>query len=128
MYEYFNPNPVQTGAGDCAFRAIAKALGLSWEEADARLTVNGFLMGDMPSSDLVWGSVLRQAGFSRETIPNTCPDCYTAEDFTNDHPQGTFILKSTGHVATVVDSVLFDSWDSSRTVPIYFWYKPEEKG
>lgn len=124
MWQLYNPNPVRSdGVGDCAVRAIAKALGLSWEQAFSRLTANAFLMGDMPSSDAVWGSVLRQNGFSRDVIPNTCPDCYTVAEFCEDHPKGTFVLKSAGHVATVVDGVLYDSWNSENAVPVYYWHR-----
>lgn len=127
MYQFYSPNPVRPegGIGDCAIRAIAKALGISWEEAYTKLTANGFLMGELPNNDLVWGSVLRQNGFSREVIPNTCPECYTVRQFSDDHPHGTYVVKSDGHVATIVDGVLYDSWDSSFNVPIYFWKKGE---
>lgn len=127
MYEFYNPNPVRPegGAGDCAIRAISKALDISWEKAYVILSLNGFLMGEIPNSDLVWGSVLRQYGFAREIVPNTCPDCYTVEDFCTDHPEGTYVVKSQDHVATVVDGVLFDSWDSSMNTPIYVWRKDE---
>jgi len=127
MYEFYNPNPVRPegGAGDCAIRAISKAMEISWEKAYVMLSVNGFLMGEIPNSDLVWGSVLRQYGFIREIVPNTCPDCYTVEDFCTDHPEGTYVVKSQDHVATVVDGVLFDSWDSSMNTPIYVWRKDE---
>lgn len=124
MYEHYNPNPVRTdGVGDCAVRAVAKALDVTWEKAYAMLSANGFLMGDLPSSDVVWGSVLRQHGFTRQIIPNICPDCYTVEDFIEAHPQGIYALKSEGHVAVVKDGVLYDSWDSRNTVPIYYWTK-----
>ena len=127
MYMFYNPNPVhpEGGIGDCAVRAIAKAFNISWEESYAKLSSNGFLMGDTVSSDVVWGSVLRQAGFKREVIPNTCPECYAVADFCEDHPKGTYVLKSNNHVATVVDGVLYDSWNSEMKVPIYYWYKEE---
>lgn len=129
MWQKWNPNPIQNDhAGDCAVRAVAKALDMTWEQAYSRLTLNGFLMGDMPSSDLVSGALLREAGFNRSVIPNTCPNCYSVEDFCRDHPKGTFIVKSENHLATVVDGVLWDSWDSSKNVPIYFWFRPDEKG
>ena len=123
----YNPNPVQTdgGVGDCAVRAIAKALNLSWEQAYAELSLNGYLMGDMPNSDIVWGSVLRKEGFVRETVPNTCPDCYTVSNFCIDNPVGTFVIKSDNHVATVINGNLYDSWNSENKVPIYFWTKPQ---
>ena len=79
MWIHFNNNPTSRNVGDCAVRAVAKALDISWEDAYAKIASNGYAMGDMPSSDSVWGSVLRQNGFYREVIPNECPDCYTAK-------------------------------------------------
>lgn len=87
------------------------------------VAVEGFIEADMPSSDAVWGSVLKKNGFVREAIPNTCPECYTAEDFCNDHQEGVYVLGFGGHVATVEDGVLYDSWDSSKEVPQYYWRK-----
>lgn len=121
MYLYYNPNPAGRSVGDCAIRAIAKALDIDWEDAYAKVVVNGFRMGDMPSSDSVWGSVLRMNGFYRKALPNTCPDCYTAEDFCIDHPEGTYVLGFGGHVATVVDGDIYDSWNSSNEIPQYYW-------
>lgn len=121
----YEPNPVRTGAGDCAVRAIAKALGLSWEEAYTRLSANGFQMGNVISADEVWGSVLRQAGFTRHLVENTCPDCYSVENFSNDHPNGLYVVKSENHVATIVNGTLYDSWPSQDKTVIYFWTKEE---
>jgi len=125
MWAEFNPNPAARNVGDCAVRAVAKALSIDWETAYAKIALAGFLMCDMPSSDSVWGAVLRQNGFYREAVPNTCPDCYTAEDFCQDHPKGTYVLGFGGHVATVEDGILYDSWDSSNEIPIYYWRKDE---
>ena len=121
MYLYYNPNPAGRNVGDCAIRSIAKALNIDWADAYAKVVVNGFRMGDMPSSDSVWGSVLRMNGFYRKTLPNTCPDCYTAEDFCIDHPEGTYVLGFGGHAATVVDGDIYDSWNSSNEIPQYYW-------
>lgn len=126
-YIEYNPNPVGRRVGDCAVRAVAKALDTDWETAFTLLVVNAFLMGDMPSSDSVWGSVLRQNGFGRESLPDSCPDCYNTVDFCNDHPEGVFVLGFGGHTATVRDSKLFDSWDSSELSPQFYWYRKEEQ-
>lgn len=125
MYKEYNPNPIGLRVQDCAIRAVAKALDVDWETAYLKLMINGFQMGDLPSANNVWAAVLRQAGFYRQAIPNTCPDCYTAEDFCNDHPYGTYVLCFDGHVATVQDGDLYDSWDSSNLVPQYYWYKED---
>ena len=121
MWIEYNPNPAQSRAGDCAVRAVAKALNLDWESAYAKIAINGFLMGDVISSNAVWGSVLRQNRFVREIIPNTCPDCYSLADFARDHPKGIFVVALPSHVATVIDGNIYDSWNSSQLVPLYYW-------
>lgn len=123
---FYNPNPAGRIVGDCSVRAISKALRVDWETAYIAIVMNGYEMGDMPSSDGVWGSVLRQNGFYRSAIPNTCPDCYTAEDFCKDHPIGTYVLGFGGHVATVHDGDLYDTWDSSQLIPQFYWYEKGE--
>ena len=125
MWIQFNNNPTGRMVGDCAVRAISKALDIDWENAFAMIAANGYAMGDMPSSDSVWGAVLRQNGFYRQSIPNSCPECYTAADFARDNPRGVFVLGFGGHVATIVDGDIYDSWDSSNEIPVYVWYRKE---
>jgi len=123
MWIQFNNNPTGRMVGDCAVRAISKALDIDWEDAYALIAANGYAMGDMPSSDSVWGAVLRQNGFYRQSIPNSCPECYTAADFARDNPRGVFVLGFGGHVATILDGDIYDSWDSSNEIPVYVWYR-----
>lgn len=125
MWIEYNPNPVGRKVEDCSIRAIAKALNISWEQAYALITSAGFNMGDMPHSNSVWGAVLRQNGFYRRSLPDTCPDCYTTKDFCEDHPKGIYVLGFGRHVATVINGNLYDSWDSSEEIPQYFWYKED---
>lgn len=125
MWIQYNPNPAGRSVEDCSIRAVAKALDIDWETAYILICSNGLAMGDMPHSDSVWGSVLREKGFYRKTIPNICPKCYTAKMFCRDNPEGTFVLGFGGHVATVVDGDLYDAWDSSNEIPIYVWFRKE---
>lgn len=126
MWQYCNLNPVGRRVGDCAVRAVAVALGIDWETAYTMIADAGFAMGDMPSSDSVWGAVLRQNGFYREAIPNTCPDCYTVSDFLLDNPIGIFVIGMSGHVVTAIDGVLYDTWDSTNEIPVYYWFRKED--
>ena len=123
VWEYYNPSPSGRNVGDCSIRAVAKALGVDWETAYAMIAAAGYQMNDVPSSNSVWGSVLRRNGFYRSALPPTCPDCYTAEDFAKDHPTGTYVLGFGNHTATIKDGRLFDSYDSSQMIPQYFWEK-----
>lgn len=122
MYIHFVNNPCKKSTGDCAVRAISVALDIDWYEAFDLLTEEARNMCDMPSADSVWGTVLRNHGFTRYILPNSCPDCYSAEDFCQDHPVGIYTLAFGGHVATVRDGILFDSWDSSAEIPLYYFY------
>ena len=125
MWVKFQNNPAGRMVGDCAVRAVSAALGIDWETAYAKIAEAGYKMADMPSSDSVWGAVLRQNGFYKKTIPDTCPECYTAADFCEDNPEGTFVLGFGGHTAAVIDGNIMDSWDSSNEVPVYVWYRKD---
>ena len=122
MYVKYNPNPVGRTVGDCAIRAITVALNVDWETAYDIVAEAGFNMGDMPSSDSVWGAVLRANGFYKKA----CPDCDTVNEFAKKHPKGIYVLAFGGHVATIKNGILYDSWDSSNETPIYYWYKKGE--
>lgn len=124
-YVEFNPNPVGRKVGDCTVRAISKALDMGWEAAFIALTINALQMGDMPSSDAVSGSLLRQYGYYREAVPDTCPACYTVRDFCADHPEGKYVLYCGGHVVAADSGNYFDSWDSGSEVVQYAWYRKD---
>lgn len=124
MWIEYQPNPVRTdGVGDCSVRAVSKALGITWEQAYARLTLNGFLMGDVMNANYVIGSVLRTNGFKRKSIPDECPECFTVKDFCNQYQVGIYVVFSQDNVATVINGDLYDSWDSSNNIPQFYWYK-----
>ena len=119
----YNPNPAGRSVGDCAVRAISAALGVDWETAYMMIAEAGFQMADMPSSNSVWGAVLRQNGFRRYAVPNTCPECYTLEQFAEDHPEGVYVVGTGNHVVTIRDGWVMDSWNSLMEIPQFYWKK-----
>lgn len=121
MWQFYNPNPKGLFTGDCTVRALSAALNLDWDSAYALMCAKGLELCDMPSANSVWGDVLKNHGFARQVIPNTCPECYTAEDFCRDNPLGIYVLCFGNHVAVVRDGVLLDSWDSGKQIPQYLW-------
>lgn len=127
MFIEYNPNPVGQNTGDCVVRAVSKALNESWENTYLKLCIMGFAMGDLPNNDNVYGAVLRMHGFKKRVLSDTCPDCYTVEDFADDNPYGTFVLGLGGHVVTVEDGDIYDAFDSSNSIPIYYWYRDSER-
>lgn len=120
MWIKWNPNPTQNTTRDCAIRAVSAALDISWEKSFVLLAENAFLMGETLDSDLVWSSVLRQHGFTKHLTPD-CDGCYTVQEFSEYYPDGIYVLKADGHVVTLVDGDYYDTWDSGREIPIYYF-------
>lgn len=127
MFNFYNPNPKRKLVGDCVVRAISKLTGNDWEDVYLGITLKGYELHDMPSSNNVWEAYLRENGYERTLVPNTCPDCYTVEDFCRDHPTGSYLLATGTHVVAVEDGDYFDTWDSGNEIPIYYFIKKEEK-
>lgn len=125
MFIYTNPNPIKRNIGDCVIRAIAIATDSSWEKTYMDLCAEGLEMADLPNSNAVWSSYLKKLGFCKSIVPDTCPDCYTVADFANDNPYGLYILCTGNHVVTIIDGNIFDAWDSSSEIPIFYFYKEE---
>lgn len=121
MWKSYNPNPNGAKVGDCVIRALSKALGKSWEDTYIELCMYGLKMADMPSANHVWGAYLRDKGYSRHILPDTCPDCYTVKEFCSEHSAGSYILSLSGHVVCVSDGDYYDSWDSGDEIPVYYW-------
>ena len=126
-YVEFQNNPVGRKVGDCAVRAIAKALDMGWEGAYIALVINGLQMGDVMTGNSVIGATLRQHGFKKFNIPNTCPDCYTIKDFAEEHPSGTYVVGTGSHVVCIKDGSYFDAWPSGKETVAYAWYREESE-
>lgn len=122
MFVEYNPNPKGIRTNDCVIRAVAKAFGTDWASAYIEVVSQGLLCLDMPTNNYVWGKLLQQKGYKRYIVPNTCPDCYTVQDFCKDHPKGTYVLGTGTHAVTVVDGDYFDAWDSGDQIPLYYYH------
>lgn len=119
----YNANPYDKLVIDCTVRAMSKFLDVDWDTCYIGLCVEGFVIKNMQNANEVWHAYLKDLGYTPKTIPNMCPDCYTVEDFCTDHPVGTFLLATGDHVVCVIDGNYYDTWDSGKAVPIYYWSK-----
>lgn len=122
-YEFYNPNPKNQRVGDCAVRAISKAIGTDWADAYIELCAEGLSLRDMPNSNYVWGMFLKKYGFTEHMISSLCPDCVTVSQFAKDHPKGRYVLALQNHVVAVVNGTYFDTWDSGNEIVLYYYKK-----
>lgn len=127
MWIEFNPNPCGTDEDDCAIRVLCALFDIDWETAYMMLANTGLLMCKIMNHNAVISAIMRQHGFNRSVIPNSCPECYSVKDFCADHPDGTFVLATGKHVVCVIDGNYMDSWDSGSEIPTYFYYRPDEE-
>lgn len=117
LWRRFQNNPCGKSIGDCAVRAISVALNLDWYEAFDLLCNTGRRMCNLPSADEVWGAVLISNGFRRSAVAEDI----TAGEFAKRNPHGVFVLGFGGHVATVVDGEILDSWNSAFESVIFYY-------
>ena len=120
MFIEHNENPVNKRVGDCVIRAISKVTGQPWEKTYVGLTLYGFIMHDMPSSNSVWGKYLHDRGYVCIAL-NKPYGGYTVRDFCEEHKDGKYILSVDSHVIAVEDGNYFDTWDSGNEIPLYMW-------
>ena len=116
-----NPNPYGKLVGDCVIRAISIATGMSWDKTYIKLALQGFSMGDMPSSNSVWGAFLQDNGF----IKDVCRWCGSVREFCESHSHGAYILATGSHVIAVIDGNYYDTWDSGDEYPVFYFKKEE---
>ncbi len=100
-WKYENPNPNGNRVDDCVIRAICLATGADWRDVHVELAALSYAMGDVQIGNSVWRAYMLKHGWLMAAVPNTCPACYTAGDFADDHPEGTYLLGS-GHHAICV--------------------------
>jgi hypothetical protein len=117
MIIQYNSNPNGKFIGDCVIRAITAVTGMTWQEVYVGLCLQGYKMADLPSSNAVWAAYLRNQGFIRKTLP----DCCTIEDFAREHRKGAYIVATGTHAAAVIGGNIYDSWDSSQEIVVYYF-------
>ena len=102
-YVHVNPNPKNKNVGDCVVRAISIA-------------------ADMDCND-VWISYLASKGWSYHRLQDSCPFCYTIDDFAREHNNGTYIVATGSHVVCVKDGSYLDAWDSGEKTCLFYFEK-----
>lgn len=121
MWIRCNPNPLGKQTGDCVVRAIAIATGRSWRNVYRDLCEVGEIECELPNSNFIWGTYLKDMGAEQFLLPEACPKCITVRAFSEKYPDGTYVIGTGSHAVAVMGGDWYDSWDSGNEVPTYFW-------
>ena len=108
---------------DCVIRAISTVTGKSWNDIFIELSVEAYIQKDLLNSNKVWGKYLMNNGFVRRNLPDTCPACYTVEDFARDYRVGIYVVGDGLHTVAVVDGYYIDTYDSGDRTVLFFYEK-----
>ena len=106
MYKYYNANIHDNFVNDCVIRAISTAEDKSWsytyDDLSRIAKKNGILLDDVnfvePLLDYRYNRV------------KTYPD-ETVGDFVDSHPKGTYLVTMPNHITTVIDGMVYDTFD-----------------
>lgn len=120
-YVFQNLNPAKRRVGDCVIRAIAKVMNMSWDDVAIDLSMMMVTEKDIISSNALWGKYLELNGFRRRSPSDTCPSCYTIEDFVREHPVGIYVVATGTHVVAVIDGNYYDTFDSGQEIATYYF-------
>lgn len=115
MYRYYNANPKGRDIFDCAIRALSKATGMSWDEAYEELANAGRELG------LMMDSVESIEYYLDKRYPRRCYSSMTLDEFTKEYPRGRYIVSMNGHLTSVVDGYIYDSFNPSNRRILCSW-------
>lgn len=123
MLVLLNENPDGNRTTDCTIRALSTLLDQDWETTFIGIALVCLDLHEMPERNTVWSKYLRDRGYVRHALPDTCPDCYTVGQFAQDHPTGEYLVACDGHVVCVRHGDVYDTFDSQDMTAIYYWQK-----
>lgn len=120
MYRFYNANSKGNFVNDCVVRAVSFAEKKSWDETYDEL------------SDLAQekGILLDDVNFVEDYLDERykrVPHCSkTIGEFIEEYPRGRYLITMTGHITTVINGVLYDTFDCRDRRIWCVWVVPND--
>ena len=127
-YKYYQPNKkdLKDDYGDCVIRAICKATGKDWLEVFDGLIPYAREIQAQTDEKVVYESYLKDKGYEWVGLKaEKGKKRLTPETFCKKYNTGTYILRLSHHIVTVVDGCYYDTWDCGEYCVYGFWAKCE---
>ena len=125
-YKYYQPNKkdVKDEYGDCVIRALTKALNKEWLEVFDNLIPYARELQCIPNSKPAYERYLKDENFEWIGLKaEKGKKRLTPETFCKKFKNGTYILRLSNHIVTVVDGFYFDTWDCGECCVYGYWKK-----
>ena len=117
MFRYLNLNPLSLTESDCVTRAISLASGYSYAEIQDKLYYISRLL-DCEKLCVCCYQHLLDDVFKYNKV--YCKGL-TAREFAMQHPFGVYLLRMNGHLSTLVNGEIWDTWDCSDHILTDVW-------
>lgn len=122
-FHYYNANPKNRITGDCTFRAIALAIGKSWESVVREYTELMIQTGYYDSRPSFTTRFLNQFGWVKHSQPrHTDGTKFTVRELARSSKQ-TMIVTMAGHMTCIKDGKVWDIWDCGDKCVGNYWTK-----
>ena len=110
-FVYYNRNDDKVSRNDCVTRAISLAGNLPYNTVRRKLRYTARLLGCEKLCVSCYEFLIR------EVLGGTPVNCegMTVDDFSQLHPNGTYLLRMDGHITTLIDDTVYDIFDCRST-------------
>lgn len=117
MFVYHNVNPNGKRINDCVTRAIKNVSGLEYATIRKKLYHTARLLG---CEKLCWTCYMF---FIQEVLGYRAVNCdnMTVGEFAMTHTQGTYLVRIEGHLTSLVNGKIMDTWDCSNRLCTIAW-------
>lgn len=105
-FKFVNVNPSGAKTDDCVTRAITLASGLDYFDIQEKLVLTSKLFGCDRLARCCYQNLLE---YVLKYTPIECQGL-TVNEFCELHPYGTYLVRIQGHLTTVIDGDVNDTW------------------
>ena len=108
-FRYWNENPNGEKRNDCVTRAITFASGMEYPEVRKMLYHSARLLKCPKLCPTCYSFAIQEV---LGGVPTNC-NGMTVGEFADQNPNGTYLIRISGHLTCIVDNTIYDIWDCS---------------
>lgn len=115
MFRYYNANSKNNFINDCVIRAVSTVEEKTWNETYKELSILAMKKG-LLLDDVNFVRPLLDSKYKR-----TCSNNETIGQFADKHKKGKYLLTTKGHITSLIDGNIVDTWDCRNKVLECAW-------